>query len=67
LIDLAVALSLLALSGGFLWLGAVNPTFDFRKNQGFPANWSCLSLGQGSAQVCGRDAKSVSQDGVGRH
>jgi hypothetical protein len=54
-IALAVCLPLAVAADGFLWLGLANPTFNFRNNQGFPGNWSCLNLGKGSAQICGPD------------
>ena len=39
----------------FLWLGSMNPTFNFLNNQGFGPGWSCLNFGAASAQVCGRE------------
>jgi hypothetical protein len=57
-IALSASIPLAALAGLFLWLGLANPTFNFRNSQGYSADWSCLNLGRGAAQACGRDSKS---------
>jgi hypothetical protein len=54
IVALAAGLPLGGLTVYCLWLGLLNPQFNFQSNPGFPGSWSCLIAVKG-AQVCIRE------------
>ena len=53
---LSAGLALATLGGGLLWYSVAHPGSEWRSNQGFGLDWSCLNQGRKAAQLCSRDA-----------
>jgi hypothetical protein len=57
----AGALALAVGGVALLWLVNADPRFTAPRDLGFPSGWTCLDLGRGAAQVCGRDPHALAR------